>query len=119
MNRTIKLFLSLAFLLLVGGVQAQKMNVKGTVYDTTGTRPIPQALAMAVRMKDSVLLGFTRTDFQGKFELKTFDIDTFTLIISYPGYDDKSYYIFGHADNYEIEIPSVKMLGKSQDLEKL
>jgi len=119
MNRTIKLFLSLAFLLLVGGVQAQKMNVKGTVYDTTGTRPIPQALAMAVRMKDSVLLGFTRTDFQGKFELKTFDIDTFTLIISYPGYDDKSYYIFGHADNYEIEIPSVKMLGKSQDLEEV
>jgi hypothetical protein len=119
MNKTIKLLLSFLFVFALGTVSAQKMKIQGTVYDTTGTRPIPQALAMAVRMKDSVLLGFTRTNFEGKFELKTFDVDTFTLIISTPGYDDKSYYIFGSANNDEIEIPSVKMQGKSQELEEV
>jgi hypothetical protein len=95
------------------------MKITGTVFDTTGTRPIPKASAMAVRMKDSLLLGHTRTGADGKFELSGFNIDTFTLIVASPGYDDKMYYIFGHSDNYEINIPSIKMQSKSQEIEEV
>ena len=109
----------LFFLLIAAQSHAQTMKVSGTVYDTTGIRPLPQALAMAVRMKDSLLLGFTRTDASGSFTLSGFKIDTFTLVVASPGYDDKSYYIFGHSENYQIDIPSIRMSSKSQELEEV
>jgi len=105
------MFSSLAF--------SQNMSVKGTVYDTTGTRPLKNAVAMAVRISDSLLLDFKRSDADGKFEITGFPADTFSLIISHPSADDKTYYIFGAADNYDITIPSVIMPAKSQELDEV
>lgn len=98
---------------------SQEMTVKGTVYDTTGSRPINNAMVMAVRIKDSVLLGFTRSSHDGTFNLEGFEIDTFSLIIDHPSFDEKTYYMFGHKDNKDISIPSVIMPGKSQDIEEV
>jgi hypothetical protein len=95
------------------------MKLAGTVYDSTGTKPVLNAVAMAVRVKDSLLLGFARTDYQGKFQLNGFEVDTFSLIISHPNYDDKTYYIFGHADNFDITIPSIVMPSKAQEIEEV
>ena len=69
---------------------AQEMKISGTVQDTSGTTPLPNALAMAVRVKDSLLLGFARTDSKGYFELKGIQMDTFSLVIAHPNYDDKT-----------------------------
>ncbi len=113
------LFRCFAILLFSGPVFGQQMKISGTVYDTSGVKPLVKASVMAVRMKDSLLLGHTRTGIDGNFTLKGFPIDTFTLIVSYGGYDDKSYYIFGHDDNYEINIPSIRMNTKSQELEEV
>lgn len=113
-------FLVLMLILFLGSSAfAQEMSVKGTVYDTTGTRPLKNALAMAVRVSDSVLLDFQRTDANGQFEISGFDIDTFSLIISHPDADDKTYFIFGADDNFDITIPSVIMPPKSQDFEEV
>jgi hypothetical protein len=113
------LFRCLLLLLLSGPVFGQQMKITGTVYDTSGVKPLGKASIMAVRMKDSLLLGHTRSAYDGTFTLKGFPIDTFTMIISSGGYDDKSYYIFGHADNYEIDIPTIRMNTKSQELEEV
>lgn len=95
------------------------MSVKGTVYDTTGTLPIKNAVAMAVRVRDSVLLDFKRTDAMGRFEITGFPADTFSLVISHPDADDKTYFIFGAEDNFDITIPSVVMPPKSQEFEEV
>ena len=95
------------------------MKVTGTVYDSTGVKPIKNAMVMGVRMKDSLLLGFTRTDAKGAFELSGFEVDTFSLIIDHPSVDDKTYYMFGHKDNYDINIPSVRLMSKSQEIEEV
>ncbi len=97
----------------------QEMNVKGTVFDSTGNIPLYNAMVMGVRIEDSVLLGFTRTDKDGKFTLRGFEVDTFSLIIEHPSYDEKIYYMFGHKDNYDITIPSIVMPPKSQELEEV
>ena len=97
----------------------QEMKVTGTVYDSTGVKPVKNAMAMAVRMKDSLLLGFDRTDASGKFELSGFSIDTFSLVIDHPGFDDKIYYMFGHKENSDIDIPAIRMLLKSQEIEEV
>lgn len=112
-------FTFLAFLFVFsGGTFAQEMNVKGHVFDSTGI-PMSNAVAMAVRMKDSLLLGYKRTDTDGFFELKGFEVDTFTLFVSAPGYDDKLYYMFGHIENDSINIPKINMPVKAQDIEEV
>ncbi|MFT5779914.1 MAG: outer membrane receptor protein involved in Fe transport [Crocinitomicaceae bacterium] len=117
--KQIKSFLTIAAFLCVSISWGQDMKVSGTVYDTTGTKPIMNAMAMAIRMKDSLLLGFVRTDANGYFDMKGIPVDTFSLIIESPGYDEKIYYIFGHADNQVIEIPAIVMPTKSQDLDEV
>lgn len=109
----------LFFTLCVSSLNAQTMKVTGTVYDTTGTRPLAQAMIMAVRVKDSLLLSFTRTNSKGEFILTNFTADTFSLVIAHPSFDDKIYYIFGNSENFEINIPSVTMPSKSQDLDEI
>jgi len=111
-----KFFLIASALFLVSEATAQEMKVTGTVYDTTGTIPLRNALAMAIRVKDSLLLDFTRTDAQGRFEISGFEVDTFSLIISHPNSDEKTYYMFGAADNFDINIPRVVMPPKSQEI---
>ncbi|MFM7668311.1 MAG: carboxypeptidase-like regulatory domain-containing protein, partial [Bacteroidota bacterium] len=95
------------------------MNVTGRVYDSTGVNPLEKASVLAVRFKDSLLLGHTRTDATGGFRLNSFPPDSFTLIIEYKGYDDKSFFILGNNVNNDINIPSIKMSSKSKDLEEI
>lgn len=114
-----KSLLLLASFFVTSFAWSQEMNVKGTVYDTTGTIPVENALAMAVRMKDSVLLGFTRSDKFGQFELKGFPADTFALTVDHPDFDEKVYYILGHSENHEITIPSIVMPAEMQDVEEV
>jgi hypothetical protein len=119
MTRLISIALFLVTTLFSLTALGQNMMVSGTVHDTSGVRPLPQALVMAIRVKDSLLLGYTRTNSEGKFVLNTFKIDTFALIVTSKGFDDKTYYIFGHDENKVIAIPSVKMPSKSQDLDEV
>lgn len=117
--KLLKHTLLLLGLLLTTGAFSQQMSVKGTVYDTTGTVPVKNAMAMAVRVRDSLLLDFTRTDAQGNFEIGGFPPDTFSLVISHPGADEKTYYMFGSSENYDITIPKIVLPQKSQDLEEV
>jgi hypothetical protein len=99
--------------------KAQNMKISGTVYDTTGVKPLNQALIMAVRVKDSLLLGFTRSDKNGSFNLTGFPIDTFSLVISNPGYDDKTIYVFGSKEDYEVNINTIRMPSVAKELQEV
>lgn len=114
-----KYCLLLSLVLFGGWASAQNMSVKGIVYDSTGTETLKNAMVMAVRMSDSLLIDFARTDAAGKFEIGGFPADTFALTIEFPGHDEKTYYIFGHKDNYDFTIPSVILPSKSQELEEV
>lgn len=97
----------------------QSMKVTGTVFDTSGVVPIESASVMAVRLRDSLLLGYTRTNINGSFTLTHFEPDTFNLVIEHPGLDEKTYYIFGNAENAVIDIPTIQMNPISQQLEEV
>ena len=119
MNSIFRALLFVVFYLIGFSSYSQGMKVTGSVYDSTGVKPLKNAMIMAVRVKDSLLLGFDRTDADGKFELSGFSIDTFSLIIDHPSFDDKVYYMFGHKENSEIDIPSIKMQSKSQEIQEV
>jgi outer membrane receptor protein involved in Fe transport len=118
MKRSTKLLFTI-FLFCSHVSVAQTMQVSGTVYDSTGSTPLPHAIATAVRLKDSLLLGFSYADSEGHFSINPFPIDTFTLLITYPKREDKHYFIFGHDENYEIKIPVIKMIEESDLLQEV
>ena len=96
------------------------MTISGHVQDTTDNRiqPLPNALAMLVRIRDSVLVDFKRSDANGYFEFKT-PIDTLQLIVSHPRFSENSYYIFGSSASHEFDIKRIIIPTKSQNLKEV
>jgi len=119
MHRSIKRSIILVLMMFPIISWGQTMKISGSVIDTTGTQPLSKSMVMAVRVKDSLLLGFTRTNDKGLFQLTGFPVDTLTLIISHPGYDDKSIFIFGTKEDYDVKIPSIRMPEKSKELQEI
>jgi len=100
-------------------VSAQNMKVTGYVVDTTGQKSLANVSVLAVRMKDSLLLKYTRTNKDGYFELSNFKVDTFTLIVEHPELDPRTYFVLGNEGNNEINIPSVRMSMKTKQLDEV
>jgi hypothetical protein len=100
-------------------ISAQEMNVKGYVLDTSGVTPLKNAVVMAVRLKDSVLLNFTRTNQEGFFELNGFPVDTFSLLVDYPRFEQRNYFILGNKENSSIEINKIILSTKVKELEEV
>lgn len=115
-NVVIFFLFALAFL---PKVSAQNMKVTGHVVDTTGKRALANVSVLAVRIKDSLLLKYTRTNADGDFVLTNFKVDTFTLIVEHPELEPKSYFIFGNDGNSEINIPSIRMNMKTKELDEV
>jgi len=95
---------------------SQKMNIKGIVFDSSGVKMLNNVSVLSVRIKDSLLLGATRTKFDGAFEFSNFPIDTFSLIIEHPEYEAKTYYIIGHKGNLDINIPRIQLNSVTKNL---
>jgi hypothetical protein len=95
------------------------MNIKGIVFDSSGVKTLNNVSVLSVRIKDSLLLGATRTKFDGAFEFANFPIDTFSLIIEHPEYEAKTYYIIGHKGNLEINIPRIQLNAFTKDFEEV
>jgi len=87
---------------------AQQMTIKGNVVDTNFNQPVRNALAMTIRVRDSVLLGFQRTDANGMFNF-SLPADTVELIIRHPQYSDYKSFFFGSAENNFFDLNPLPM----------
>lgn len=97
----------------------QDMKFTGVVNDTINDKPLENAVVMAVRLSDGVLLGFTRTNEDGSFELNDVAIDTLELVVTHPKFDDKRFYIIGSKENNEINIPNIIMPEEATEYEEV
>lgn len=116
-----KFLVAFLFSLTIGNQVSwsQQMKLTGTIYDTTNVVPIKNVSVMALRLKDSVLLNFTRTNQQGEFTLTGFPIDTFQLIIEHPKLETRTFYIIGSKDNYDIQVPRIQLFQKTQNVREV
>jgi len=119
MKNLLFLTLSFIFLSLSNLVLGQAMKINGAIYDSTGSKPVNNATITAVRIKDSLLLSYTHSNLQGQFELKGFEIDTFTLYIEHPSFETKTIYIFGNAENALLNVNSIKLGTKVQEFDEI
>lgn len=97
----------------------QKMNIAGTVHDTVSNIPLRFAVATAIRIKDSILVAFARTDKNGRFELNNLPIDTLQITISSPKFGDQTYFVFGSATNHDFDFGKIILPQKSQQLNEV
>lgn len=93
----------LVLLTISGTAYSQQTTLKGTITDTLNKQNLSNAVISLLRVKDSVLVTFTRTNTQGHFELKNLSAGTFILMVSYPNYAD-------YVDRIDVET------GKDRDL---
>ncbi len=116
-----KAILLIGFLALSGlqSSWSQQMKLTGTIYDTSNVVPLRNVSVMALRLKDSVLLSFTRSNQLGEFTLTGFPIDTFQLIIEHPKLETRTFYIIGSQDNYDITVPRIQLLQKTQNVREV
>lgn len=98
---------------------AQKLSINGTVQDTIAKTPLQNAVIVVVRLSDSTLIDFTRSNEKGFFSFSELPIDTFKVIISSPKFGDKTMYVIGSAKNSDIHFNSIIMPPKSVSLDEV
>jgi hypothetical protein len=97
----------------------QNMHISGNVFDTIGNAPLENAMAMVVRIKDSLLIDFKRSDKAGNFEFNTLPIDTLQLIVSHPKFGEREYYFFGRPDNASFELKKITLPMRSTRIDEV
>ncbi|MBP6460448.1 MAG: TonB-dependent receptor [Crocinitomicaceae bacterium] len=111
-----KFILFVLTLLTTQNLLSQELTIQGKITDSSGVKGIPNTFIMGVRVKDSTLVTYTRSNKQGEFTLNNLPIDTFKLTIGHPKFDDKSVFIFGNKTETHIQLPTIKLDSKSQEL---
>ncbi len=73
---------------VISSAFAQQSSLKGTITDTLNKQNLHNAVISVLRVKDSVLVKYTRTDARGNFDVKNVPAGNFILMVSYPTYAD-------------------------------
>ena len=114
----VKFFILSFFSILTLNGFSQSMNISGSVMDTSGVVPLENAVVMAIRINDSLLMADIRTDIKGHFALKI-PIDTVEIIISFPKFSDKSFFIFGSHGNSFFDFGKIALPPKTEQLKEI
>jgi hypothetical protein len=109
-----KLLICLVLTIIGSTSMAQDLIIKGNVVDTVNKLPLADAVVMAVRLSDSVLLGFKRTDLKGEFMFSNLPVTTIELLITHPKFDERSYFIIGTPEKKEFTVPEIILPSESQ-----
>ena len=111
----------LLYLLLLSSISSfsQKLSVSGNIQDTVAKGPLPNAIVMAIKLMDSTLVGFTRSDENGIFKLKPLPIDTYQVVISHPKFADQGYFIFGDSKNLQYDFGKIILQPKNVTLDEV
>ena len=111
----------LLYVLLLSAISSfsQKLSVAGKVQDTVAKGPLVNAVVMAIKLMDSTLVNFTRTDENGNFKLQSLPIDTYQVVISHPKFADMGYFIFGDKKNLEYDFGKIILQPKNVSLDEV
>ncbi len=81
--------MTMAFFLSVVSAFAQEgVRIKGMVIDSAARTNLTNAAIIVINEKDSILINYTKADYEGKFDFNVDRRGKFILQIIYPGYAD-------------------------------
>lgn len=100
-------------------MQAQNITLKGSITDTSQVTTLKGAIVMVTRLTDSLLVKYTRTAADGSFMMNNLPVDTYQVIISYPGFGDQNMILLGNKDQTEIDFKKIALPPKTIALKEL
>src|SRR5688572_13482511 len=93
--------------------QSQTVRLSGNIQDTASKASVPNALLMAVRFGDSILVNYSRSNNNGILKPITVPRDTYLVILSHPGFSDKTYLLVPSEKDTAFTFKNVVMPPKS------
>lgn len=100
-------------------LRAQTITIQGTVSDTAAGKPLQNAVVLASRLADSVLIAHSRTNEQGFFFIPNLPIDTYQVIIEHTLFGDQLFFVLGNKQQPEIDFGKIAMPPKSLSLKEV
>ncbi|MFN5443721.1 MAG: carboxypeptidase regulatory-like domain-containing protein, partial [Crocinitomicaceae bacterium] len=110
--------LTLFSFVLISNIWSQ-INVHGKILDSAAVKPISGAIIIASKMKDSLIVQFTRTNRNGEFQLSNLPIDTFKITVGHPKFEDQQLFIFGNKEDKNITLPTLKLDHIAKELKEI
>ena len=110
--------LTLFSFVLISNIWSQ-INVQGKILDSAAVKPISGAIIIASKMKDSLIVQFTRTNRNGEFQLINLPIDTFKITVGHPKFEDQQLFIFGNKEEKNITLPTIKLDHIAKELKEI
>lgn len=107
------------FGLIYSPLKAQLMRISGTLQDTSSKASLQYGVAMAIRLQDSMLVQFSRSNKEGRFELSKLPIDTYQVIISHPNFGEKEFLVVGNSENVEFDFGKIAMPPKTVSMKEV
>ena len=98
--------------------KAQDQSISGLVKDTAEKKPLVNAAVSILRAKDSILIGFTRSDSAGRFSLPIHAQGRYLLMITYPRFADYVEAI-NITDQKTLDMGNVQLVRKSDLLKEV
>lgn len=111
--------LLLIFIIFCFIVKAQNLSITGNLHDTIAKEPLQNSVVMALRLNDSTLVKYTRSEIDGVFNLSNLPIDTYQVVISHPKFSDMVFFIFGDEKNKKYDFGKIIMQPKNVALEEV
>jgi hypothetical protein len=93
--------------------KSQNMSIFGNVIDTLNNTTKKNAVVMLVRLSDSTMIDFKRTDDNGGFYFNI-PVDTVEIIISHYKNDDKIIFFFPSKDRLSLNLNNTILPEKSE-----
>jgi hypothetical protein len=91
----------------------QSIIMKGRIMDDASVKSVSNIVAMAVRLSDSVLVKFSRSDSSGFFRIENLPVDTYQVVFSHPDFGDRTFIIMGNKGDSVVDFKNVSMPIKS------
>lgn len=114
-----KVFTLLVFVFFSAGLKSQTITISGRVQDTAAKAPLKNALTMAIRLNDSTLVDYGRTNDSGFFHLNKVPLDTYIVVISHPQFADQTFIVVGSPQQKEFDFGKVVLPPKSNTLNEV
>lgn len=94
-------------------IRAQQIKLSGNIQDTSATKLTGNSVLMAIKFRDSTLVGYSRVDAKGFFKPIKVPIDTYLVVISNPSFSDKTFFLVAEKKDSIINLKNVVLPPKS------
>jgi outer membrane receptor protein involved in Fe transport len=106
-------FTTILLFTILSNVMAQNVLMKGRIMDDTRDKSVSNAVAMVLRLSDSLLVKFARSDSNGFFHIEKLPLDTYQVVFSHPDFGDRTFIILCNKNDSILDFKNVLLPIKS------